>query len=83
MVLDGELADDVAVVTANGTIPIAWPPGFSAVFTPSLVVRGPDGNDFARQGEDMNGVVWHGTLVCVTNVPGAPGTLAVWIAFVH
>jgi hypothetical protein len=81
LVLRGTLDGGVATVTANGKIPILWPRGFSAVFTPELVIRSPDGRDFAHQGEDMHGVVWHGMQVCVLGRPGgAPGDLVIWIA---
>jgi hypothetical protein len=81
LVLNGKLVDGIATVTANGTIPIAWPSGFSAIFTPPLVVLGNDGNPFARQGEDMTGTAWHGAMVCVVDVQPSTGKLAVWIAF--
>jgi hypothetical protein len=81
LVLDGTVADGVATVTANGRLPIAWPPGFSATFTPSLVVLSPDGSPFARQGDDMTGASWHGALVCIVDLQAPAGNLAVWIGF--
>ena len=81
LVLEGRVTDDVAVVKANGTIPIKWPPGYWAVFTPSLVIRAPDGAILAAEGDDMTANPWHGMRVCVLGVPaGAPGQLEVWIS---
>ena len=81
LVLKGQTAEGATSVTANGNVPISWPPGYTATFDPSLVVWSPDGREFARGGEDMTGVVWHGTRVCVMGDPGGPpGKLVIWIA---
>jgi hypothetical protein len=81
LVLEGRLTDGVAVVKANGTIPIRWPPGYGAVFTPSLAIRAPDGAILATEGDDMTANPWHGTRVCVLGAPnGLPGQLEVWIS---
>ena len=81
LVLEGRLTDDVAVVQANGTIPIKWPPGYGAVFTPSLAIRAPDGALIAKEGDDMTADPWHRTRVCVLGAPGGlPGQLEVWIS---
>lgn len=81
LVLDGRITNGAAQVTANGTIPIKWPPGFGAVFSPSLAIRAPNGTILATKGDDMTADPWHGTRVCVLGAPdGPPGQLEVWIS---
>jgi hypothetical protein len=81
LALRGQAADGGVSVTANGKWRILWPPGFTAVFDPTLTIRSPDGSAFAHEGDDMTDDIWHGTRVCVLGEPGGPpGKLEVWIA---
>jgi hypothetical protein len=51
-------------------IPIVWPEGYYATFTPALEVHAPDGTAIAREGDDASTDPrsWPGLFVCASEI---------------
>ena len=56
----------VSAMARNQIVPTRWPPGFTATFSPELVVWSPDGTALIRGGQDMTAGSWGRLFVCGT-----------------
>jgi hypothetical protein len=56
----------VAIARDNRTYLVWWAPGFEAGFVTDPVVRDPNGEVVARDGEILEGPLLHGYTVCAT-----------------
>ncbi len=65
LILHGEVVNgDATTWAVDHAVPVYWPSGFTAQFTPELVVFDGGGHLVAREGDDMNSTPWHGLMVC-------------------
>jgi hypothetical protein len=64
LVLHGAIEDGAARTWANDDATVYWPPGYTAEFSPNLVVRDPTHAERAREGDVMITNPWHGLNVC-------------------
>lgn len=56
----------VSALARQRVVPIRWPPGFTATFTPGLVVKSAEGVIIAKAGEVLPAGEWAGLFVCGT-----------------
>lgn len=56
----------VSALAGNRVVPVRWPSGFTATFTPELVIRSMRGEAIAKQGDALPSGSWGGLFVCGT-----------------
>jgi hypothetical protein len=60
-----DIADSpVSTVVRQRLVPIRWPSGFSATFTPAVVIWSADGRAIAKAGDDIPSGIWGPFFVC-------------------
>jgi hypothetical protein len=65
LVLHGAVEGGAVRTWANDNATVYWPPGFTAEFSPTLVVRDSAGAIRGREGDDMTSArPWNGLYVC-------------------